>query len=101
MTPYSASKYSSNLKSNFKLNHKSLKKRNIHEIDYLQEIRVNRLAKEEKHGSNRKNTYENSIDILMKDKSLTDYERMEAIKRKAKQLEEQAHMKEILIKNNA
>ena len=64
--------------------------------DYLSQMRMKRELKEE--GSPRKKTNnEMIINSYLKDKNLNEYEKMEAVKRKAVQMENRARMQEKLI----
>ena len=64
--------------------------------DYLSQMRLKREQKEE--GSPRKkNANEMIINAYLKDKNLNEYEKMEAVKRKAVQMENRARMQEKLI----
>lgn len=59
-------------------------------VDYLAARRLNRQAEEEAAGGPgaiKKRNNERTLDQLMNDKTLNDYEKMDAVKRKAEQLE--------------
>ena len=62
-------------------------------VDYLAARRLNRQAEEEAAGGpgalNKRNN-ERTLEQLMNDKNLNEYEKMDAVKRKAEQLEQQA-----------
>ena len=55
-----------------------------------------RLKKDEK-GIGNSNNNERIINQLLNDKSMNEYEKMQAVKRKAVQMEEKARMQEKLI----
>lgn len=79
------------------------------QFDYLNELRLKRLSEAERpnagagdsaSGTGRSkapNANEKYIDKLISDRTLNDYEKIEAVKRKANQLEERARQQEKLI----
>ena len=68
-------------------------------MDYLKDLRQKR-EKDEADGIVPKRINESSqIEKLLKDSNLTDYERMELIKRRAEIMEKKAQRDEMLIRN--
>lgn len=61
-------------------------------------MRTKRELERDSDSVKRKYNHERTIDQLMKDQSLNEYERLTAVKRKADQMENQAKMRERLMK---
>ena len=91
----------SNMKSG-KYDYPQSSKTTAKKIDYLAEMRMQRENAQnmgEYDGSGyRKINNERTIDQLMNDHNLNEYERLDAVKRKADQMENQAKRREKLIK---